>query len=368
MDDPDLTPNTIDVLAPNLAATRPLKQRWRPAEVRRATTLEDFIPPDRRPSWRRSATPSCCSKRRSILSKPCRHPVTARLGPRWRGPRRSCTWPRRTLARQRGGQSAGHRFAALASGTPADRARAAEAIIPPLKVTLDQMRLSLQAQPVGLGDLPKSLVGDWLTPDGRARIQLFPSGGTDNAGLMRFTRAVRSVAPTASGLPISTQEAAGTVARAFVQAGLLALAADALLLLAVLRSVREVAFTLAPVVLSGFLTLGSCVLIGPADQLRQYHRFPAVVRRRRRLSHLLRHGLARRRARPAAIEPGAGGVLFGAGHRHRLRQPVDLVPSRHRLDGKILMISLAWTLVCALIFEPALLGPPRDQARVPRER
>jgi hypothetical protein len=26
--------------------------------------------------------------------------------------------------------------------------------------------------------------------------------------------------------------------------------------------------------------------------------------------------------------------------------------------GKILMISLAWTLVCALIFEPALLGPP----------
>ena len=26
--------------------------------------------------------------------------------------------------------------------------------------------------------------------------------------------------------------------------------------------------------------------------------------------------------------------------------------------GKILMISLFWTLVCALIFEPALLGPP----------
>ena len=27
--------------------------------------------------------------------------------------------------------------------------------------------------------------------------------------------------------------------------------------------------------------------------------------------------------------------------------------------GKILMISLIWTLVAALIFEPALLGPPR---------
>jgi predicted RND superfamily exporter protein len=31
--------------------------------------------------------------------------------------------------------------------------------------------------------------------------------------------------------------------------------------------------------------------------------------------------------------------------------------------GKILMISLAWTLVCALIFEPALLGPPERKAK-----
>ena len=30
--------------------------------------------------------------------------------------------------------------------------------------------------------------------------------------------------------------------------------------------------------------------------------------------------------------------------------------------GKILMISLAWTLICALVFEPALRGPPRDEA------
>jgi len=29
--------------------------------------------------------------------------------------------------------------------------------------------------------------------------------------------------------------------------------------------------------------------------------------------------------------------------------------------GKILMISLIWTLVAALIFEPALLGPPREK-------
>ncbi len=47
MDDPDLTPNTIDVLAPNLAATRPLKQALAALpEVRRAITLQDLIPAD----------------------------------------------------------------------------------------------------------------------------------------------------------------------------------------------------------------------------------------------------------------------------------------------------------------------------------
>jgi hypothetical protein len=30
--------------------------------------------------------------------------------------------------------------------------------------------------------------------------------------------------------------------------------------------------------------------------------------------------------------------------------------------GKLLMISLVWTLVSALIFQPALMGPPREGA------
>ena len=31
--------------------------------------------------------------------------------------------------------------------------------------------------------------------------------------------------------------------------------------------------------------------------------------------------------------------------------------------GKILMISLVWTLITALLFEPALLGPPKPEAQ-----
>jgi predicted RND superfamily exporter protein len=173
---------------------------------------------------------------------------------------------------------------------------------------------------------------------------------------------VRAVAPAASGLPVATQEAARTVAWAFVEAGLLALALVSLLLFIVLRDAREVAFTLAPVVLSGFLTLGTCVLIGQPINFANIIAFPLlfgvgvafhiyfVMAWREGATNLLQSSLARAVLFSALATGSAFGSLWLSQH-----------PGTASM-GKILMISLAWTLVCALIFEPALLGPPRDRA------
>ena len=79
-----------------------------------------------------------------------------------------------------------------------------------------------------------------------------------------------------AGLPVGTREAARTVSNAFIVAGVLALVLVSLLLFIVLRSVREVAFTLAPVVLSGFLTLGSCVVIGQPLNFANIIAFPLL--------------------------------------------------------------------------------------------
>jgi hypothetical protein len=172
------------------------------------------------------------------------------------------------------------------------------------------------------------------------------------------------VAPSASGLPVATQEAAKTVAWAFIEAGLLALALVCLLLFAVLRDVREVAFTLAPVVLSGFLTLGTCVLIGQPINFANIIAFPLlfgvgvafhiyfVMAWREGATNLLQSSLARAVLFSALATGSAFGSLWLSQH-----------PGTASM-GKILMISLAWTLVCALIFEPALLGPPRGRAAV----
>ena len=202
------------------------------------------------------------------------------------------------------------------------------------------------------------MTADWIARDGRAIVQVIPKGDSaDSDVLARFTAAVRKVAPDATGMPVSTQEAANTVARAFIQAGVLALVLVSLLLFFVLRSVHEVAFTLAPVVLSGFLTLGSCVAIGQPLNFANIIAFPLlfgvgvafhiyfVMAWWHGERELLQSSLARAVLFSALATGSAFGALWFSNH-----------PGTASM-GLILMISLVWTLICALIFEPALLGP-----------
>jgi hypothetical protein len=233
----------------------------------------------------------------------------------------------------------------------------------PLGVMLDQMRLALQAAPVDRASLPAEITRDWIAPDGRVP-QVFPSGNAnDNRVIHRFRDAVAAVTPAISGLPVATQAAASTVAGAFVQAGVIAFLLVSVLLFLVLRDAKEVAFTLAPVVLSIFLTLGSCVVIGQPINFANIIAFPLlfgvgvafhiyfVMAWRDGATGLLQSSLAR----AVLFSAFATGTAFGS-----------LWLSHHpgtASMGKILMISLIWTLICALVFEPALLGPPRAKAQ-----
>ena len=150
-----------------------------------------------------------------------------------------------------------------------------------------------------------------------------------------------------------------TIAHAFVLASIYGLAAISVLLFAVLRSVREVLFTLAPVVLSGFLTLATCVVIGQPINFANIIAFPLlfgvgvafhiyfVMAWKDGAANLLQSSLARAVLFSALATGTAFGSLWLSHH-----------PGTASM-GKILMISLAWTLVCALVFEPALLGPAK---------
>jgi len=362
--DPDRDPNTIDILAPSIPAAQALAAKLSALpEVGHAITAASFVPADQAPKLAQIANAQALLDFTLNPFAPAAPPsdadTQAALRTTAQGLRQAAatgTDPASGDARRLAAA-----FERLAAAPPTARAAATDLLVPPLETMLGQMRLALAAGPVSIATLPADIRQDWIAKDGQARVQLV-AAGTDRSdpALARFVKAVRRVAPEATGPAVSTQAAAHTVAMAFVEAGLLALAAVSLLLLLVLRNVREVLFTLAPVVLSGFLTLGTCVLIGQPINFANIIAFPLlfgvgtafhiyfVMAWRAGETDLLQSPLARAIFFSALATGSAFGSLWLSRH-----------PGTASM-GKILLISLVWTLVCALIFEPALLGPKRE--------
>jgi hypothetical protein len=126
------------------------------------------------------------------------------------------------------------------------------------------LRRSLQAEPVTLETLPAALRDQWIAADGRLRVDIFPKENlyAGNDAIRRFVTAVQDVAPNAAGAPVSIYEAGRTVMGAFVQAAVLAGIAIAVMLLALLRSIKHTLLIFAPLALAAIFTVAAAVLIG----------------------------------------------------------------------------------------------------------
>ena len=367
MQDPDRTPNTIDVLAPSLAQADDLAARLSDLpEVARVVTLSSFIPA------RQPEKLAAIGDAADLLSLTL-DPLTVRPPPSDAEVARSLAETagalRAVAPAQDGGEpaSAARRLAGalerLAAG-PAERRTAAEAaLVPPLRTLLGQVRALLQAAPVTRESLPPELAADWTAPDGRARIQVFPRGDANsNRVLERFSAAVRAVAPSATGVPISIQGAADSVVTAFLEAGLLSGIAIAALLAVVLRRARDVLLTVAPVLLSGVLTLASCVLLGLPLNFANIIALPLlfgigvafniyfVMAWRRGETRVLPSSLTRAILFSALTTATAFGSLWLSRH-----------PGTASM-GQLLALSLGWVLLTTLLLQPALLArPPADE-------
>jgi predicted RND superfamily exporter protein len=222
---------------------------------------------------------------------------------------------------------------------------------------LDQVREELKAGPVTLATLPSDLVEDWMTKDGRARMQVLPRDGRhDNEFLRRFALAVQNVVPDATGAPISTRASGDTIVDAFLQAGVYSIVAIVLLLALVLRRTRDVVLTMLPVLLSGLLTFATCaafdlplnfaniialpLLFGVGVAFNIYF----VMAWRAGETAMLKSSLMRAVIFSAHTTANAFGALSLSTH-----------PGTASM-GRLLMISLGWELLVTLLFRPALLA------------
>jgi hypothetical protein len=247
----------------------------------------------------------------------------------------------------------------LKAATPDVRARAQLAVTVPLSVTLEQIRTELKASPVSLETLPADLVDDWMTRDGRARIQVLPSSGrTDNEFLRHFSAVVLNVAPNASGAPISASASGDSVVEAFLQAGVYSAVAIVVLLALVLRRATDVMLTMAPVLLSGLLTFATCGVLGLPLNFANIIALPLlfgvgvafniyfVTAWRAGETAMLASSLMRAVIFSALVTATAFGALWLSSH-----------PGTASM-GRLLMISLGWELLVTILVRPALLARP----------
>jgi len=362
MQDPRTSPNIIEILAGSTPEAEALASRLAAVpEVEGVTTLASFIPEDQQaklaliaearsllgPSLDQSAAPAPSDAQDAQALKEVGGNLQKAAGDK------AVLAP---LAR------IGAAMTQLGAAREAARARAQKVLITPLQSLLDDTRLALQAGPVDLASLPEDLRRDWVTPEGRARIEVAPRGDkNDNDNLRRFTEAVSAVAPNASGAPVSILESGKTVVKAFMQAGVMAFVSITLLLYLALRRIGDVLLTLAPLLLAGVVTMEICVLIDLPLNFANIIALPLllglgvafkiyyVMAWRAGSAHLLQTSLTRAIFFSAMTTATAFGSLWMSNH-----------PGTSSM-GKLLALSLATTLCAAVFFQPALMGPPRPR-------
>jgi hopanoid biosynthesis associated RND transporter like protein HpnN len=249
----------------------------------------------------------------------------------------------------------------MAASNEAMRNKVQAVFVTPLKVMIDQLKNSLQAQPVSLKTLPPDLVSSWKTKDGLQRVEALPRGDpNDNDTLRKFAGAVLAAEPNAIGGPVSILKSGDTVVKAFIHAGLWALVVISVLLWLALRRVTDVLLTLVPLLVAGTVTLEICVLIGLPLNFANIVALPLllgvgvafkiyyVTAWRAGRTNLLQSSLTRAIFFSAMTTATAFGSLWLSSH-----------PGTASM-GKLLALSLVTTLAAVLLFQPALMGKPRD--------
>ncbi|MBV8937671.1 MAG: hypothetical protein JO095_17960 [Alphaproteobacteria bacterium] len=193
---------------------------------------------------------------------------------------------------------------------------------------------------------------------------MLPKGDPDDTGALRqFVTGVLAVEPAATGPAVLMYEAGNTVVRAFVEAGIFALLAIAVLLWITLRRISDVLLTLIPLLVAGVVTLELCValdiplnfaniialplLLGVGVAFKIYY----IMAWRSGKTALVQSTLTRAVIFSAMATASAFGSLW-----------LSSDPATSSM-GKLMGLALVCTMAAAVFFQPALMGRPRVKGR-----
>jgi hopanoid biosynthesis associated RND transporter like protein HpnN len=362
--DPNTCSNAINVMTNSEADAKKIEAKLAQLpEVLRVMSLDSFVPPDQPEKLKLIAQGAKVLNPALTPESIDAPPTDAENVEALKGTVESL---RRTAGDAKGpGAVASRRLAdalsRLADSNEAVRNKTQAIFVTPLKVVLDQLKNTLQAQPVSLKTLPADLVAGWKTKDGLMRVEALPKGDpNDNDNLRRFADAVLAAEPAAIGGPVSILKSGDVVVNAFIHAGIYALLVIGLLLWLTLQRITDVLMTLIPLLVAGIVTLEICVLIGMPLNFANIVAMPLllgvgvafkiyyVTAWRSGRTNLLQTSLTRAIFLSALTTATAFGSLWLSSH-----------PGTASM-GKLLALSLVTTLAAVLLFQPALMGKPRN--------
>ena len=223
---------------------------------------------------------------------------------------------------------------------------------------IDRLKLTLDAGPLALKDLPAEILHRYLTPNGRARVQVHPTGNLeDPEALKRFVEAVRTIAPDATDSPVEIIEAGRAVVNSVVTAALISIFAVTLMIFLVLRSARDTLLVLIPLLLAALYTVAATVLLSMPFNFANVIVLPLLMGLGVANGiHLVSRAREESSGAAAFSTSTPRAVIFSS--LTTIASFGSLAVSNHRGTasmGELLVLSIGLTLVCTLIVLPALM-------------
>lgn len=361
-------PLTISVIAENaLEASVAAKKLDALPEVRGTLRLADFVPREQLSKRRllRELASQLPSPVPTIQSDVSGSDVVAQLAKsvneiRWVG-----SDEERMIARQL--YHVLRRWERHSEGwAPSDQslhlAKLETALMGSLKDGLIRLRQSAEAEPVSEATLPNDLKRRWVTEDGRQRVEVtsaVPLTTTDET--RRFVKAVRSADPGATGEAVSQVETGRVAVAAFQQALLAAGLITMVLLVLLLRSAKDAAIVVGPLVLAAVWTGALVVLFDLQFNFANVIALPLLLGVGVDNGiHMMHHA----RSRPSSPNPlkssTSRAVLFAS--LTTIASFGNLAFSVHvgmASMGRLLTLGMICVLIATLVVMPALLATRR---------
>ena len=232
-----------------------------------------------------------------------------------------------------------------------------QALLGSLPATMEKLKLSLEAGPVTLESLPAELKERWLSQDGFYRIQVSPKKDLNDLGNLReFIQEAQKIDQDVTDLPVTYLESMNEVVQSFMQAFSIALVAITVLLLIILRNVKDTLLVLLPLLLASVFTAAATVVFNVPFNFANIIALPLLfglgVDSGIHMVHRLHYLDSTEENLLGTSE--AQGVFYGA--LTTIFSFSSLAFTSHQGTasmGILLSIGLLMTLICALVVLPA---------------